>query len=140
MSSKSSYKEGVWEFLRTFLLDEYQGSSNNWGFPLSIKHLDLMGEEAMKRPSYEDEMGNVIEYDDTYYISDMEVVIEPMTAEEVEEFKEQLYSFKQRYNNDENLLNIIKEEAAAYFSGQKKAKDVADIIQSRVQIYVNETR
>ena len=70
----------------------------------------------------------------------MEVVIEPMTAEEVEEFKEQLYSFKQRYNNDENLLNIIKEEAAAYFSGQKKAKDVADIIQSRVQIYVNETR
>lgn len=140
MSSKSKYKDGVWEFLRTFLLDEYQSNDNNWGFPLSIEHLDQMAEEAMKRPSYQDENGNLIEYDDTYYMNGMEVVIEPMTAEEVEEFKQQLYSFKQIYNTDESLLNIIKEESAAYFSGQKQAKDVADVIQSRVQIYVNETR
>ena len=44
------------------------------------------------------------------------------------------------YTYDENLMRIIEEESAAFFSGQKKAKEVADIIQSRVQIYVNETR
>ena len=140
MSSKSKFKDGAWEFLRVFLLDEYQLSDENWGLPLSIKALDQMGEEAAKRPSYTDEDGNVIEYDDTYYMNNMEIVIEPMTAEEVEEFKQQLYSFTQTYTADENLINIIKEESAAYFSGQKPAKDVADIIQSRVQIYVNETR
>lgn len=140
MSSQSKYKDGAWEFLRVFLLDEYQSSDDNWGFPLSIECLDRMGEEAMKRPSYTDEEGNVIEYDDTYYMNDMEIVIEPMTAEEVEELKQQLYSFTQIYNTDDNLINIIKEESAAYFSGQKQAKDVADIIQSRAQIYVNENR
>ena len=140
MSSKSKYKDGAWEFLRTFLLDEYQGNMNEWGFPLSIEHLDKMGEEAMKRPSYEDEAGNLIEYDETYYIGDVEMILEPMSAEEVEAFKEQLYSFDRVYKIDEELLNIIKEESAAYFSGQKTANDVANVIQSRAQIYVNETR
>lgn len=37
------------------------------------------------------------------------------------------------------ILNIIKEEASAYFSGQKTAKDVAAIIQSRMEIYLSET-
>ncbi len=140
MSAKSRHKDGVWEFLRTFLLGEYQGNLNEWGFPLSIEHLDKMGEEAMKRPSYEDEEGNLVEYDETYYIGDVEMLLSPMNAEEVEAFKKQLYSFDRIYKSDEELVNIIKEEAEAYFSGQKTAKDVANVIQSRAQIYVNETR
>lgn len=140
MSSKSPYKDGVWEFLRVYLLDEYQGSSDGWGFPLSIKYLDKMAEEATKRPHYEDENGNIVEYDDAYYIDGVEIIIEPMSEAEAQAVKEQLYTFDHLYVNDENLINIIKEEAAAYFNGQKKAEDVADIIQSRVQIYVNEMR
>ncbi|MDE6203707.1 MAG: hypothetical protein K2G19_09565, partial [Lachnospiraceae bacterium] len=60
--------------------------------------------------------------------------------QETEELKEKLYGFTQIYRRDETLLNIINEEAAPYFSGAKSAKDVAGIIQSRVQIYVNENR
>ena len=51
-----------------------------------------------------------------------------------------LYTFNQVYSYDQELMNIISEESAAFFSGQKSAKDVAAIIQSRVQIYVNENR
>ena len=36
------------------------------------------------------------------------------------------------------LVKIINEEADAYFTGQKSAADVAQIIQSRVSIYVSE--
>ncbi len=36
------------------------------------------------------------------------------------------------------VYNIIEEELSAYFSGQKSAQEVADIIQSRLSIYVNE--
>ena len=86
------------------------------------------------------ENGKKVEYDDSYYVDGHEIVIPPMTKEEVEAFKEQLYSLTQVYKLDEALLNIIEEEAAPYFSGQKKAKDVAVIIQSRVQLYVNENR
>ena len=37
-------------------------------------------------------------------------------------------------------MNIITEEAEAYFKGQKTLNEVADIIQSRATIYVNETK
>lgn len=138
MSAKSSNKDGAWEFLRIFLTDEYQ--SNIYGFKISIKHLEEMAEEATKRPYYEDENGNKVEYDETTYIDGVEIIIDPMTQEEADAFLDQLYTFHQIYRFDESLHEIINEEAAAYFSGQKSAQDVAGIIQSRVQIYVNETR
>lgn len=39
-----------------------------------------------------------------------------------------------------NIMNIITEEADAYFTGQKDARSVAAIIQSRVDIYLSETQ
>ena len=41
---------------------------------------------------------------------------------------------------DEQIMNIIDEEAAPFFAGQKDAKQVTDVIQSRIQTYVNESR
>lgn len=138
MSAKSANKEGVWQFLRNFLTDEYQESV--YELPLSVKRLDELGESAMERPYYMDENDNKVEYDDTYYVGGIEVVIPPMTEQEVSELKEQIYSITDVYKYDEKLVNIIKEEAAPFFAGQKNAKDVAAIIQSRAQIYINENR
>ena len=137
-SAKSANKEGVWQFLRNFLTDEYQESV--YELPLSVKRLDELGESAMERPYYMDENDNKVEYDDTYYVGGIEVVIPPMTEQEVSELKEQIYSITDVYKYDEKLVNIIKEEAAPFFAGQKNAKDVAAIIQSRAQIYINENR
>ena len=140
MSAKSKNKEGAWAFLRTFLTEEYQKNEVNYCFPLSIKRLEEMAAEAMKKPYYMDENDNKVEYDDIYYVNGVEITIPPMTQQEADELKEKLYGFTQIYKRDETLLNIIKEEAAPYFAGKKTAKDVAGIIQSRVQIYVNENR
>ena len=38
----------------------------------------------------------------------------------------------------EEILRIVSEEAGAYFGGSKSAEQVAEIIQSRVQIYMVE--
>ena len=73
-------------------------------------------------------------------MGDVEINIDPMTEQEAEEFVEELYTFSQPYKTDEALFDIIQEEAAAYFTGQKSAQDVASIIQSRAQLYVNENR
>ncbi|MBD5546898.1 MAG: extracellular solute-binding protein [Lachnospiraceae bacterium] len=140
LSSKSANKEGAWEFLRIFLTDEYQKENIIYDFPISIKRLSELAEEAMKKPYYLDENGNKVEYEDIIYIGGEEIPISPMTEQEAEEVMEQLYSFTQVYKQDDTLENIINEEAAPYFAGQKSAKDVAAIIQSRVQIYVNENR
>ena len=43
-------------------------------------------------------------------------------------------------NADQEIMTIMEEEAQAFFQGQKSAGDVAGVIQSRVQVYVNENR
>jgi hypothetical protein len=43
-------------------------------------------------------------------------------------------------STDDNITDIISEEAQAYFDGQKTAEAVAEIIQSRVAIYVSENQ
>lgn len=138
ISAKSSNKEGAWQFIRSFLTDEYQEVIYN--FPISIKRLEELATEATQKPYYTDENGNKVEYDDILYLGGVEVIIPPLTEQETEALMEQLYEFTDVYKYDESLLNIIKEEAAPYFAGQKSAKDVAAIIQSRAQIYVNENR
>lgn len=41
-------------------------------------------------------------------------------------------------NSENDVLNIILEEAGAYFAGQKSTDEVSDIIQSRIQVYLKE--
>jgi len=137
MSSKSKNKDGVWEFLRYYLTDEYQDSIT-YNFPVSIKRLEELAKESQQKPYYLDENGNKVEYDNTFYMNDVEVVIDPCTDDEVNQVMTFLKSLNQTMSTDTSLINIITEEAASYFSGQKTAQEVADIIQSRAQIYVSE--
>jgi hypothetical protein len=44
------------------------------------------------------------------------------------------------YEPDRTIMDIIAEDTAPYFAEQKSAADVAAIVQSRVNIYVNEQR
>ena len=41
---------------------------------------------------------------------------------------------------DTKLTDIINEEAAAYFKGQKSLDETAKIIQNRASTYINESR
>ena len=43
-------------------------------------------------------------------------------------------------NYDEDLLNIITDEAQPFINGEKSASEVASLIQSRIKIYVNEQK
>lgn len=140
MSAKSAHKEGAWQFLRYFLTDEYQMEKIDYGLPLSVNKLDQMLENAQKAPTYTDENGNVVESPEYYYIGNVEIKIDPMSEQEAAALREKILGFDTVYNYDQNLMNIVKEESAAYFSGQKPAKEVAKIIQSRVNIYINENR
>ena len=139
MSSKSKYKEGAWEFMRYFLTDDYQNQID-YGWPIKLSRLDALAETAMKKPFYEDENGNIIEYDPTFSLGGEEIPLELITQEEVDELIAFIKSVDKKYVYNQQLENIVAEEAAPYFAGQKNAKEVADIIQSRVQIYVNENR
>ena len=56
----------------------------------------------------------------------------------LEEYQELLDQCIPREAGYDNIVKIIQEEAASYFDGTKDVADVVDIIQNRVQIYINE--
>lgn len=137
ISEKSKHKDVAWEFLRYYLTDEFQDALE-YGWPIKLSSLDKRVQKAQEKPYYEDENGNKVEYDDTYYIGGMEIVLNPLTQADCERVLSFLKSADHVYNYDRNILSILEEECAAYFEGQKSVKEVADIIQSRIHIYVNE--
>lgn len=137
ISAKSKYQDVAWEFLRYYLTDEFQDSFT-YGWPIKLSSLEKRIQKAQEKPYYEDENGNKVEYDETFYIGGMEIVLEPLTQEDCERVIGFLKSADHVYNYDRNIISIMEEESAAYFEGQKSVKEVADIIQSRIQIYVNE--
>lgn len=138
ITNKCKNKEGAWEFIRYFLLPEYQAKSDNW--PILRSTYDSLIEEAKQRPYWEDENGEKQYYDDTYWIGDTEITIQPSTDKTINQVMTLLESVNQVYYRDENWMNIVTEEAANYFEGGKSPEDVAKIIQSRVNIYVNESK
>lgn len=140
ISSKSANKEGAWEFIRTFLLEDYQMEEISWNFPIMIRALEKQAEEARQKPYYLDENGNKVEYDDYYYVAGQEIMLQPLTKEETDSLIEFIKSVENVATYDESLLAIITEEAESYFAGQKSVSEVASIIQSRVEIYINERR
>ena len=71
-------------------------------------------------------------------IGGQEVKISPMTQDEVNTLTGFIKGLTVPYSLNQEVQNIITEETAPFLQGQKQAKDVADIIQSKVQIYVNE--
>lgn len=139
LSARSGCQEGAWEFIRYYLTDEYQ-EGLDYQFPVKKSALAKLEQEAMERPYWEYDDGTKEYYDETYWIYDKEVIIDPMTKEEATEFTEFLSSLTLVGSYDQSVSEIINEEAQAFFEGQKTAQQVADIIQSRVQLYISENR
>lgn len=142
--AKSSNKEGAWAFLKTFLTKDYVcNNSYNYysGFPLRKDALENQLTRFSATETYTDEYGNEIEpYQSSWGYDDFEAEIGPLSEEEVAKVREVIASVDHLTVYNEQISTIITEESGAYFSGQKSAKDVADIIQNRVSTYVNENR
>ncbi len=141
MSSKCRDKEGAWQFMRILLTEEYQNEGWFWGFPTNKAVFDEMVEEAMTPTTYVDEHGNTVEEPKMeWYVDNSPVTVYSMTEEEHQMFMDLLARTDRLMTYDSSIMDIIREEAAVFFSGQKTAQECADVIQSRVEIYVNEQK
>ncbi len=139
LSAKSKNLDGAWQFVRYYLTDEYQ-ESLEWGLPVNKKIFMEKAQEGLGRPYYIDENGEKVEYDNYFTINGEDVILDPLTQEQVDQIVEAIMSAEKRYYFNEDIQNIISEEAAAFFEGQKSTSEVAQIIQSRAQIFVDENR
>jgi len=139
ITAKSEHKDGAWAFIEKNLSNQGVGDGYTWGFPTRVDELEEVFEEA-QRPEYKkDENGQLQEVPKTTAtFADWEAEIYPAEEEQIEVLRKLIAEAKPLNDNDAEILKIIKEEAQAYFVGQKTAEDVAKIIQSRVSIFVSE--
>ena len=89
---------------------------------------------------YKDENGEEIkeEYGNTAWIGDKEVELRRSTEEDVQKLYDIVSNASVVLDSKEDLINIIMDEAQGYFNGEKGIDAVANIINSRIQIFVNE--
>ena len=143
IAARSANLDGAWEYLRFYLCEDYQRNEDRkygylYGLPVLQKMILDDAQALRENPYWVDENGNKEYYEDSYSLGDETVTIDPFTEEELQKFIDFLSSVKKPEFYDENVINIVREEAGAFFSGAKSAKNVAEMIQNRVQLYVNE--
>lgn len=148
MSASCANKDAAWEFIRTILLEDYQKSL--YGLPVMKSAFDYKLKEAMT-PEYEkdadgnyvlDENGEKIEISrGGMGMSDGSVYqIYALTQEQADKLLDVINGTDKVYDQNDAIYGIVSEQAAAYFAGQKSAEEVARLVQSKANIYVNEQR
>jgi ABC-type glycerol-3-phosphate transport system substrate-binding protein len=149
ITTKSAQKEGAWAFLEDFLADSDGGDFYNWGFPSNKEALNKMVEEATAVEYVYNDDGSPMLDDDgepitigggggVGYQDGWSYTYRTPTQEEVDQVLALMEVARPMGSAGDEIYNIINEEAEAYFKGQKSVDEVADIIQSRVKIYVSE--
>jgi len=126
ISSQSDCKEGAWEFLEYFY--RYRAKGTNLFSCLQ----EILEENAREHGLHFTEHQKM-------YSSTLDYTYRDATREEIDRIFE-LIEGMQLTDMNMDVFFIIKEEIQAYFKDQKSIEEVAQIIQSRVQIYVDENR
>ena len=129
---------------------EYQ-EENVWGLASRKDIFDEKAEEAMTIQYQKDENGNEILDEEGNKIpiarygrwnseTGETEEIYAIDPEQIDQLRELIASTDKKANYDSDIFEIVSEEAAAFFQGQKTAEDVAKLIQSKANIFVNEQR
>ena len=144
INAKSKQVGGAWQFL-AFLLGEEAQSDEDFGlsaFPVNRRSFDQAAQRYIEADLYEpvyDASGRQTgkKYNGRQ-IKGETPVEEHITQEIVDDMIRYMEDASFYPLRPQPLITIIVEEAADYFSGAKSEKEVIDVIQNRVQLYLNE--
>lgn len=142
-------KAAAWEFLRTFLLPEYQ--RQQYSLPLRRDVMEEKIRDAMvcyetdEKGEYRlDEEGNRIPIArggmgmSDEYGNIVQLELYGITEEQAARFLQVIETADRSVDMNFRIYAIVKEEAGAFFAGQKSAEEVAKLIQSKVSLYLGE--
>ena len=148
INSSSPYVEGAWEFVK-YLLTEGQSlkSVDDHTHPMSRAAFDVLVEKEMElgsvrtveidgRATVQRMGGYVGEYERLGH--DAYKALYDITEERAEEVRSTLEDVRALPVKTEPILEIICEEASAYFNNSKTIEEVIAIIENRVGLYLSE--
>lgn len=133
ISARSEAKETAWDFIENYLTRD--GHRFQAGFPVIKDRFEAEIDEAMEIDL--DENGNEIAHYQNLGNGESYKYRLP-TQEEVDMILYMIDHGKPAEYSSTQLMNIINEEADAFFQGQKSVDQVAETIQRRASIYVSE--
>ena len=148
ITSKCRNKDAAWQFLRTLFTERYQ-TRNTWSFPTNRNAFQKNLERAMT-PQYRmdgegnyilDENGNKIEESrGGWSWGPVQIELKALSQEQADKLLELIETTDRVNLYDEEIMQIILADCEAYFSGQKSAEEVGRLLQSKMNIYINEQR
>lgn len=154
--SSSAHKEQAWDYLEYIIRARGGLDSHSFVFPVLQDKLDQVLEESMEEPYEKDYWDGTLVLDEEgnpcrrvmrreFFYSrtkglDMTIYHYVPLPEEIDKVRELISLARPAPGYREVVMNIILEEASGYFAGDRDAKDVAALIQNRVQLYMNEQK
>ncbi len=150
INAASKNKDAAWSFIESLLTKEALSDDMfQWGLPISRTIYEEQMKEAMTPNYLLDETGEIVLDEEgcpievsnySYSWGDFEMDIYAVSEDEAAKMMDTINRIDGAYSYNEQLMAIIEEESAPYFAGQKTVDEVADIIQNRIRLYVNESR
>lgn len=148
LSAQSENPEAAWEFIE-YYLESFSVNSRGSAFSTRKSLLDRQTEAAVTVSYYLDEEGNpLLDADGKPVQKDLggvrwsfeadEITFRTATEEEVNCVMELIEAARPVSTEEDRIVDIIREDAEPFFQGQKSVEEVTDIIQNRVQNYLNE--
>lgn len=132
ISADSAHPQAAWEFLRSLLLPDAQRrlcASIYGGLPANREVLQELADAQR------------VEQTDSPYVNvpGAQEMVRPLRDDEIDQVLRLVQEAESiALSVDSPIVEIILEEAEAYYNGQRSAKETAEIIQDRVQTYLAE--
>lgn len=145
ITTKSSNKDGAWEFIENYL--STRDTMFSYGLPSNRQQLEETIAESQKVEYATDENGEPLLDENGEPIilgmggfgyDDWDYTYHPVTDEEVATLMKLIDMARPVPSQNTEIMDIISEEAEAFYNGQKSVDDVAAQIQSRASMYVGE--
>lgn len=156
ISSVTKYPDAAWDFVCSIIKKMNTIDENNYyyGFPISQAAFDAEMTDIMTEQYQLDENGEQVDWDgdgepDRAIRGSYETMengetvykdVYALTQEELDQILGVINNTRSVYDYDQEILDIITDEVAAYFAGDKDVQTTASMIQSRVNLYVQEQR
>lgn len=154
ISSVTKYPDAAWDFVSTMIRQTNEDAESMYAFPISQEAFDKKMTSVMTEQYQLDENGEQVDWDedgepDKMSIGSYEVVengestwqeVYALTQEDVDQILSVINSATGIVDYDDEILSIVSDEVSAYFAGDKDVQTTANMIQSRVNLYVQEQR
>lgn len=145
MNAYSENKEDAWDFMRRYLLPEYQTAhyvERGAGFelPTNKNCLETLKQYVQEVHYYTDENGNQQEKArrGSYFDVIEDFSFSLATDEHIQKVVDLIDSVSAMQSWDTTIADIVLDEAGAFFAGDRSAEKAAEMIQSRVKLYLGE--